>query len=153
MKTIAALFLVGVVGCTGAAPNIADVKTARNDPVPFCTYSAAWPATTDGAISYTKRPAGVDCVPPEGGEVFSLGFASASWWFQLDAPRTVFVIGEPQPIAYGTSSLLLVQHDGTSCWNWTGDFTVMSDLPSWDVYIDATCIDDPSIRVAGHWGI
>lgn len=151
MKTVAALLLVVVAGCVGSTTDAVVERAAQTDPAPFCTFSAARPAAIDGAVSYSKRPAGVDCVPPGGGEVFSLGFASADWWFQLDAPRAAFAVGEPQPITYGAASLLLVLDSGASCWNWTGDFTVMSDLPGWDVYIDATCADDPSLHVVGHW--
>jgi hypothetical protein len=155
MRLLLGLVLVGLcaVGCSTGSVDVPSgprgLDTAT--PVlPFCIYDVTAPDRTSGSLSYAARPRHTDCVPPEGGEVFSLGFATDGWWMQLDAVRAAFTVGHPVRFEETNQAALLA----LDCWNWTGEFIVMKDEThshSWSVFIDATCAGDPSKRVIGQW--
>jgi len=89
---------------------------------------------------------GIDCVPPEGGEVFSLGFAHGDWWLQLDAARSSLIVGEAHAFD-GQASLLAMD-----CWEWDGSFTVdEDDSTGWALRVDARCRSDASVAIAGRF--
>lgn len=138
-----------VCGCSGAAVAAHRDASALAPARPFCVYDTTAPTTTSGAVSYDSRAPGVDCVPPELGGVFSLGFAADGWWLQFDAPRYAVKVGDAQPIAFSAASLLAVQGEA-SCFEWTGDYEVVSDLPAWSIFIEATC-KASGLRVVGQW--
>ena len=148
MRVLVAAMLVFVGGC-GGSTGTPEQAAAVATPSPFCTYDTTAPTATAGDVSYSSRAPGVDCVAPEPGAVFSLGFAARGWWLQFDAPRYAVKVGEAQPIAFGAASLLVVQGEA-SCFQWSGTFTVMSDLPQWSIFIDATC-KASGLRVVGQW--
>lgn len=154
MKALTALLLL-VAGCIGA-PSVVPVAEAlpSAEPPPYCVWDIAAPEALDGSLSYATQRPGIDCVTPEGGEVFSVGFATRGWWFQLDALRSAIIVGKSQPLDRTAASLLLVTDDGRSCWEWNGDVTVLADRDAgkaWSVFVDAACADGSGLRLAGQW--
>jgi|SRR6185312_6322087 len=145
------IVLVALAGCSTAPASTASRLDANDDtaPVPFCVFDTMAPTVAAGALSYAERPPHTDCVPPEPGEVFSLGFATDGWWLQFDAPRSAFTVGVEQPIVFGAASLLATQQ-GESCFDWSGSFVVTADLPAWSIFVDATCVSD-GLRVIGQF--
>ena len=149
-----ALCIVALVGCSQPLPTSTNRAPDIVEPTPFCVWSVAAPDSIEGTESYATAGRGVDCVTPGGGEVFSVGFATRGWWFQLDALRSAITVGDPQPLDRAAASLLLVTGDGRSCWDWTGDIAVLADRgagESWSVFVDATCADASGLRLAGQW--
>ena len=105
------------------------------------TAPEAWDATL-----VADDVAGVDCVPPAGGEVFSLGFSHAGWWLQLDVARSSLAVGAPHAFD-GQAALLALD-----CWEWDGAVTVdADDAARWAVRIDARCRDDARKSVVARF--
>jgi len=110
---------------------------------PFCTIDLAAPEVWRATLA-ADDVTGVDCVPPEGGEVFSLGFSHAGWWLQLDVARRSLAVGTAHAFD-GQAALLALD-----CWEWDGAVTVdADDAARWAVRIDARCRDDGRKAVAG----
>jgi hypothetical protein len=111
---------------------------ADDAPPVRCAYELQAPHDASGALT-GYFGAGVDCVPPEGGDQFTFGFALDGDQLKLTAARPV----TGTPALYGNI-------DRTACVSWTGRIDIVDDQ-QWSVVIDATCQDDPRIAVRGRW--
>lgn len=133
-------------GCTDAGtrvPPAAPVEEAAASIAPLCVIELRAPEAWQASLQADDVP-GVDCIPPEGGEVFSLGFAHAGWWLQLDVARRSLTVGEPHAFD-GQAKLLALD-----CWQWNGSVTVdADDAHGWALRLDAQCRDDDGAPVAG----
>src|SRR5262249_29841860 len=109
----------------------------------FCAVQLSAPERWDTVLS-ANDVSGVDCVPPDGGEKFSLGFSHAGWWMQLDVARPPIVVGAAHAFD-GQAALLAL-----NCWEWDGAVTVeKADRQGWALRVDAICRDDAGKRVDG----
>ena len=139
-----ALLLVGA-----CARPIAVAERAASDDVqtPLCAFDVEAPEALVGAITHAGT--GIDCVPPDGGELFEIGFAHDDWRVVITLPRSTHRIGDTISLD-GTQATMLLQTARVACVEWSGAVTWQSDLPSWSASVDATC-SDGSARVVGRW--
>ncbi len=139
--------LVAVIGCARAGtafpPDAGPV--AASSAANFCTIDLAAPEVWQTTLA-ADDVRGVDCVPPAGGEVFSLGVAHAGWWLQLDVARATLAVGRAHAFD-GQAALLALD-----CWEWDGSVTVdADDAARWAVRIDARCRDDDGKRIVADF--
>jgi hypothetical protein len=137
------------IGCsapgTRVPPSERSPAVAPTSVAIFCTIDLAAPESW-GTTLTADDVRGVDCVPPAGGETFSLGFAHAGWWLQLDIARGSLTVGAPHAFD-GQAALLALD-----CWDWDGSVTVDGDDgDGWAVRLDARCRDDAGKRVVGSF--
>jgi hypothetical protein len=131
-------FLVwGCAAPVADAPESEQAQAGEAPPV-RCTYEVQAPHAATGALTGYFGP-GVDCVPPEGGDTFTFGFALDGDQLKLTAARPV---AGPAAL-YGNL-------DHTACVDWTGRIDVV-DEEHWSIVLDVTCQDDPRLQVRGHW--
>jgi hypothetical protein len=143
---LAACVAIGCAGQGNAVPPAeatTTVETARLRT--FCAVSLAAPEAFATTL-HADDVRGVDCVPPERGERFSLGFAHAGWWLQLDVARASLAVGAPHAFD-GQATLLALD-----CWDWNGAVTVEADDDAgWTVAFDARCNNDASKAIVGRF--
>lgn len=137
------------VGCAGggnAVPPAEATPTVETASVrTFCAVALDAPEGF-AATLHADDVRGIDCVPPGRGEVFSLGFAHAGWWLQLDVARASLTVGAPHAFD-GQAALLALD-----CWDWEGAVTVETDDDSgWAVALDARCTNDASKAIVGRF--
>ncbi|MFI5229216.1 MAG: hypothetical protein ACHQWU_09115 [Gemmatimonadales bacterium] len=148
-----ALLCVFLAAC-GTAPPAETQVVVRPPPAPrrpFCAFDMAQPEPLAGALAGYFGP-GIDCVPPEGGDAFTLGFGLHSDVYVLTVERTAIRLGDSMPFV-GAAHLFATVGDAPACVDWRGEVVIDGDLPAWSVYIDATCSDAPNIRLQGQfWG-
>ena len=118
--------------CTSAAPDAA--RESFSVTPQTCIYDLKAPVELAGSLPTYFTP-GVDCVPPEGGDVFSVGFGWRGGVLRFAAPRPV-----------GGAVSLYVRTTETWCVDWEGE-AIVEDLPSWSLFLDGTC---GSLRVLGR---
>ena len=143
--------MVAALGCAQQdtrVPRTQD-RNSIEEPANFCTIDIQAPEAWSAVLS-ANDVRGVDCVPPDRGEVFSLGFSHAGWWLQLDIARPTVVVGRAHAFD-GQAALLALD-----CWEWDGAVTVEADDDAgWAVRIDARCRDDAHKAVvaafSGEW--
>jgi hypothetical protein len=142
---------MAVLMALGCAPSSTRVPPMEPAPVaaaavtPFCTIDLVAPEVWQVTLTANDVP-GIDCIPPEGGEVFSLGFAHAGWWLQLDVARRSLAVGATHAFD-GQAALLALD-----CWEWDGHVTVDADEDArWAVRLDARCRDDEGKAVVGSF--
>jgi hypothetical protein len=135
------LLMLGVIaGCTPPPP-----EAARQgfDVVPqLCTYTLQEPVLLAGNLPSYDGAAGFDCVPPEGGEAFTVGFAWPGGLLRLVAPRPVAGVVLLHDVG------LYVRTETGWCTDWDGT-AVIEELPAWAVAIDGTCVGG-GVRVEGQ---
>jgi hypothetical protein len=111
----------------------------------LCAYDLAEPAQLTGSLpSYAGR--GVDCVPPEGGPTFTLGFGWPGGVLHLVAPRPAAGV-----VPLSSIGLYLRTPDGW-CVEWAG-VAIIDDSADWSVALDGVCVsgdDDDGLRVVGQ---
>jgi hypothetical protein len=148
MRSFALIFGLTAVACAGPGTRVPQTQTTAEpasaaSAAPFCAIELRAPETWQATLE-ADDVAGVDCIPPAGGEVFSLGFAHAGWWLQLDIARTSLTVGAPHTLD-GQAKLLALD-----CWQWDGAVTVdADDRDHWALRIDAQCRDDDGAPIAG----
>ena len=134
------------VGCAGrekAIPRPEPSAETAETVSPFCTILLTAPESWQATLS-ANDVSGIDCIPPQGGDVFSLGFSHAGWWLQLDIARPSVVAGAAHAFD-GQAALLALD-----CWEWDGTVTVdEDDADGWAVRIDARCRADAKKSVVG----
>ena len=134
------------IGCAGEGNRVppSETEPATAERVsPFCAVALTAPESWQTTL-FANDVRGVDCVPPQGGEVFSLGFSHDGWWMQLDVARHSRVVGERHAFD-GQAALLALD-----CWEWDGDVTVdQDDGAGWALRIDARCRADAAKAVVG----
>src|SRR5512144_354758 len=140
MRLCVGMAMIAVVGCAQSGTSVPPMQNERatTKVTTFCTIELIAPEAYRATLS-ANDVRGVDCVPPAGGEVFSLGFAHAGWWMQLDLARRSLVLGAAHRFD-GQAALLALD-----CWEWDGSVTVDADDDArWAVRVDARCRDDRS---------
>jgi hypothetical protein len=85
MRHLLAFLLV--CGCTGPAQPTSSSYSFKEVPQ-HCAYALQAPVVLTGSDPTYYVP-GTDCIPPEGGDVFTLGFGWPGGVLQLGAPRPV----------------------------------------------------------------
>jgi hypothetical protein len=134
------------VGCADAGKRVPPSENApatAETVAPFCSVALEAPESWQTTL-FANDMHGIDCVPPQGGEVFSLGFSHRAWWMQLDIARRSLTVGKAH--AFDDQAALLA----LDCWEWDGDVTVdEDDAAGWAVRIDARCRDDAQKAVVG----
>jgi hypothetical protein len=142
-----ALMAVGCAGGGSALPPTEETTGVTSESLPtFCAATLSAPEVIDVRLG-ANDVRGIDCIPPAGGQVFSLGFAHAGWWMQLDIARPSLVVGEAHAFD-GQAALLAVD-----CWEWDGGVTVdEDDGVGWALRVDAHCRGDASLAVVGRFG-
>jgi hypothetical protein len=138
MRTWLSLAVLALTGCaqSGTRVPLTQDRNIASETANFCTIAVAAPERLQLALE-ADDVQGVDCVPPQGGEVFSLGFSHAGWWLQLDVARSSLVVGVPHAFD-GQAALLALD-----CWEWDGSVTVDADArDQWALHLDARCRDD-----------
>jgi hypothetical protein len=113
---------------------------------PFCAFDLTQPETLQGEL-IANDVAHLDCVAPEGGAEFRVGFAHDAWRAVLHLPRAANRVGETVAFGDARVSLFYQGKDGY-CNDWQGDVVWLSDLPSWGVLVTAYCKTAP-IAVVG----
>lgn len=141
-----------LAGCGGHAVPVVEAASAPTvDPEPpICTFDLVAPEPLQGELAHPET--GLDCVPPEGGPDFKVGFAYDAWRFVVTIPRDRNRVGNAIPLDGSGLAHLLYLGPAGSCVDWTGEVVWVSDLPAWSIYVDATCADDPGLRIIGQWG-
>jgi len=146
---IAAVLAVGCAGGGTAVPSAGDATVRAPEraeaPRVFCAAELTAPEPLQIVLT-ANDVKGVDCVPPDGAEKFSLGFAHDGWWLQLDIARPTIVMGRAHPFD-GQAALLALD-----CWEWSGAVTVdEDDAAGWALALDVTCVGDTHKRIAGSF--
>ena len=143
---VAMLLAVGCAGSGNEVPSAPPQTTATTDSArTFCAVALVAPEAFTVTL-HADDVRGIDCIPPAGGEVFSLGFAHADWWLQLDIARATLVVGAPH--AFDGQAALL----GIDCWDWDGAVTVdEDDAAGWSIAFDATCRADDGKSIVGRF--
>src|SRR4051812_27020771 len=140
--------LLVAVGCAQESKPVPSQDTAPKEATslsPFCAISLDAPERWQATLTANDVP-GVDCVPPQGGDVFSLGFAHDGWWLQLDVARSSLAVATAHAFD-GQAALLALD-----CWEWDGSVTVdEDDADGWALRIDARCRDDARRAVVGSF--
>jgi len=140
---VAAMVAVGCAGKESPVPPPETRAEATASVSPFCTILLTAPEAWGSTLTANDVP-GVDCIPPQGGDVFSLGFSHAGWWLQLDVARSSRVVGAAHAFD-GQAALLALD-----CWEWDGSVTVdEDDADGWALRIDARCRDEARKSVVG----
>ena len=138
--------LVMAVGCAGEGNRVPPSERAPATAAtvsPFCVVALTAPEAWQTTL-FANDVHGVDCVPPQGGDVFSLGFSHDGWWMQLDVARRSLVVGERHDLEHQAALLAL------DCWEWDGSVTVdEDDAAGWALRIDARCRADARKAVVG----
>jgi hypothetical protein len=112
---------------------------------PYCAIDLRAPELWQATLAADDVP-GVDCIPPAGGELFSLGFAHAGWWLQLDVARRSLTVGQPHALEDQAALLAL------DCWEWDGSVTVdADDVQRWALRIEVRCRADAGKEIAGSF--
>ncbi|HEX8953082.1 MAG TPA: hypothetical protein VF945_14605 [Polyangia bacterium] len=145
MRACPPLALLALLGCSRSGTHVPleRAPVAAASVTNFCTIDLVAPEVWHATL-HADDVAGVDCVPPAGGEVFSLGVAHAGWWLQLDVARRSIALGAHHPFD-GQAALLALD-----CWEWNGGVTVDADDEArWAVRLDARCRDDETKAVVG----
>ncbi|HEY2747708.1 MAG TPA: hypothetical protein VGL86_23965 [Polyangia bacterium] len=133
---LAACVALGCSGGGNALPPAPATDVVTDSVRTFCNVALRAPEAFAVTL-HADDVRGIDCVPPAGGEVFSLGFAHAGWWLQLDVARSSLVVGAAHAFD-GQAALLALD-----CWSWDGAVTVdEDDAAHWSLTIDAQCRDD-----------
>ncbi len=134
------------LGCAGRGTPLPrqerapDVVTAATT---FCAVELTAPERWQIVLA-ANDVSGVDCIPPDGAEKFSFGFAHAGWWLQVDIARPTLVVGRAHAFD-GQAALLAF-----GCFEWDGAVTVAEDdAAGWALELDATCRDHAHERIAG----
>ena len=142
---VAATVALGCAGGGSAVPPAPATTVTAASTRTFCDVALAAPEAFALTLHADDVP-GVDCVPPAGGDVFSLGFEHAGWWLQLDVARSSLVVGQAHPFD-GQASLLALD-----CWDWDGDVTVdADDANAWSLALDARCRSDATKTIVGRF--
>jgi len=143
---LAAWVAIGCAGQGSAAPPAEATTTVETErTATFCAVALEAPEAFATTL-HADDVRGVDCVPPERGERFSLGFAHAGWWLQLDVARASLAVGAPH--AFDAQAALLA----LDCWDWDGAVTVEADDDTgWAVVFDARCAKDRSKAIVGRF--
>jgi hypothetical protein len=131
---------LNLIGCSPATPP----EAARQgfDVVPqLCTYALQEPVQLAGSLPSYDGATGFDCVPPEGGETFTVGFAWPGGLLRLAAERPVAGVVQLHDVG------LYVRTETAWCIDWEG-VVVIEELPAWAVLIDGTCVEG-GVRVIG----
>lgn len=139
--------MLAAIGCAQSGTRVPPTqdRNKSSDVTTFCTIEVEAPEAWSQTLAADDVP-GVDCVPPAGGEVFSLGFSHAGWWLQLDIARRTLLVGAPHRFD-GQAALLALD-----CWEWDGSVTVdADDRARWAVRIDARCRDDRAKAVIARF--
>jgi len=150
MRWIASSILVLALG--GCAPGEKIAHQASPDEVRpfFCTFELTTPEALGGQLMLNDA-AGVDCVAPEAGDTFKVGFGRPTWRLVVTVPRTLNEPSEtPIPLDGGTVALLYQGRDAW-CSAWRGELSWLADAPRWSISVDATCANDAELHVAGQW--
>ena len=142
------LALLWAAACAPSGTPVPQPTTAAPDAtrvVVFCSIALQAPEAWQATL-YADDVRGVDCVPPDRGDVFSLGFSHAGWWLQLDVPRRALTVGTPHAFD-GDAALLALD-----CWDWDGSVTVDADDDArWAVRLDARCRADAGKALVGSF--
>lgn len=142
------ILLWWAIGCSGrdtSLPSSAPSPERVGETRTFCAVALSAPERFD-IVRAADDVSGVDCIPPDGADTFSLGFSHAGWWLQLDIARPTLVVGEPHPFD-GQAALLALD-----CWEWDGAVLVEEDdRAGWAARLDVTCRDDAARRIAGRF--
>jgi hypothetical protein len=138
------MLAVGCADSGSAVPSDAPPMAAMADSVStFCAVALTEPEAFTVTLD-ADDVRGIDCIPPAGGEVFSLGFAHAGWWLQLDIARATLSPGTPHPFDSQAALLAL------DCWDWDGAVTVdEDDAAGWSLTFDAHCRKDATKSIVG----
>jgi hypothetical protein len=146
MRFVLSCFVAVSVGCT---PPLAVGERAASDDVqtPLCTFDVRAPESLAGSLTHPQT--GLDCVPPEYGDRFTIGFGHDDWRVIVGVPRASSRVGDTIALD-GRRATMLYQSTHASCTEWTGSIVWTSDLPSWRARVDATCADG-SVRIDGQW--
>jgi hypothetical protein len=142
------LAVLMAVGCAGSSTPVPQEERAPATAASlrlFCAISLEAPERWQATLA-ANDVRGVDCIPPDGGEVFAFGFAHDGWWLQLDVARPTLVVGAPHPFD-GQAALLALD-----CWEWDGSVTVdEDDAAGWALRLDARCGDDAQKAIVGSF--
>jgi hypothetical protein len=135
--------LLALLACT--SPTAPTSSRYGFDEVPQrCVFALQAPEALSGSDP-TYYVEGTDCVPPEGGDAFTVGFGWPGGVLHLEAPRPVAGVVQLRELG------LYMRVDGQGwCVDWDGQ-AVIADLPAWSVAIDGTCVDE-ELRVVGRIG-
>jgi hypothetical protein len=133
---------LAVVGCT-----LPDDPAERNQGFAVrpttCAYAFEKPVVLSGSLPTYATP-DTDCVPPEGGDAFTVGFGWPDGVLHLEALRPVAGAVPLRELG------LYVRTVDDWCVDWVGE-AVIVDLPEWSVSIDGTCADG-GLRLVGRIG-
>jgi hypothetical protein len=127
-------------GCSGPpGPS----RATYTDPIipQACIYDLQMPVELSGSIPTYVDP-GVDCIGPEGGETFTMGFGWPGGVLHVAARRPVAGVVQLHDVG------LYVRTETGWCIDWDGT-AVIEELPAWAVFIDGTCVGG-GVRMIGN---
>jgi hypothetical protein len=127
------LLMTLIAGCApepSTSPRIASQET----PMILCAYALDEPPLSGALPNHLND--GVDCVPPEGGDLFTLGFGWRGGLIQVAASRPA------------SEWRIYARTQNGWCVDWEGEVTI-EDLPDWSVTLNVRCADG-SLQLAGR---
>ncbi|MDB4964441.1 MAG: hypothetical protein JWN44_130 [Myxococcales bacterium] len=145
------LVLTAVTLAAGCAEKSApiDHQASPDETIrPYCAFDLSEPEVLKGELIANDVPH-LDCVAPEGGADFSVGFAHDGWRAVLHLPRASARVGETIAFGDGRVAMLYQGKDGY-CTDWDGEVVWLGDVPSWGIIVTAYCKTAP-LAVVGAW--
>lgn len=128
------LWVTLVAGCSPEVASAPRGASEAKEQAILCAYRLDEPQLSGVLPNHDND--GVDCVPPEGGDLFTLGFGWRDGLIQLTESR-----------ASGEWRIYARTKAGW-CVDWLGEVAI-EDLPAWSASFDVRCSDD-SLRFAGR---
>jgi hypothetical protein len=128
--------------CEGVKPAITSFATKGA----ACAWEVLEPVDTTGASDTTFGSDGQECIPPEGGYWFEVGFGWMGAVIKLSVPRPV---GRDLMRFDASEVGLYVNAGGKWCIDWKG-IVAVRDANDWFAGVDAECTTD-DLRVTAHW--
>lgn len=150
MRACAAAAVLVFAACGPAgAPAVEIARSTDVTAAPSCRFDFAAPEPLDGELWANDAP-GLDCVPPDGGATFQVGFAHGPWRLVVTLPRARHHVGDTVPLD-GDAAALLYQSADRWCADWIGVVVWRGELPDWRIDVDAWCTTTLA-HVAGTLG-
>lgn len=116
----------------------------------LCSWDVLDPVSDTGWSDSTFGSDGEECVPPEGGDVFEVGFGWRGLVTKLSVPRPI-----DSGLAHFDASQvgLYVNAGGAWCTDWQGIVSVR-DTDQWIAGVDARCSSGSGdgMRLVAQWG-
>lgn len=142
----AALLLLFVAACHPASSGVTPAITFTSSGVK-CSWDLLAPITSMGASDTTFGPDGEECVPPEGGPAFGVGFGWHGLVMKVSVPRPA----RDEFTHFDASEIGLYLNTPSGwCVDWIGIVSVL-DANDWLVGVDATCSTNTTMKLIAQF--